>query len=78
MNKEIYRIHFLTMVLSATNTESEIEDYFTVFERIEIHQERAYLLNQSNEFPSIREFRISEKLEEKITTLLKTIHHDSN
>jgi len=63
------RFHDLTAVLKKT-TKTRL---LTIGERIVINQERAYLLNQQNEHPTIRPYVIAMTLEKKVQYILKTI-----
>ncbi len=73
MDKEliIERIQQLSLALVSSNKESKYPNYFTVWERIMIHQEIAYWMNTSRKKPTIVESHVSELLNEKINTLLK-------
>lgn len=66
----IERIHVLSAALEMTNSESPIPNHFTVGERIMIHQERGYWLNQFGS-ATIREYYVSVEIEEKINNILK-------
>lgn len=48
----------------------------TTGERMLIHQERAYLLNQINELElrTIREYKVPEQLDKKIQSIIKLIN----
>ena len=48
----------------------------TTGERMLIHQERAYLLNQTNELElrTIREYKVPEQLDKKIQSIIKLIN----
>jgi len=74
------RFHNLTAVLNYTAEDTDKNGskggktgLLTTGERIVINQERAYLLNQQNEHPTIRPYVIAMTLEKKVQYILKTI-----
>lgn len=71
--KQRERFHELGVVLEFTSLKTAL---LTPGERILIHQERAYLLNQSNpeEPRTIREYQVPGHIERKIKSILKLIY----
>lgn len=67
------RYHLLSDVLEYTSIKTAL---LNVWEKMLIHQERAYLLNQSNpeELRTIREYRVPNEIEQKIKSIVKLIN----